>query len=402
MEAMLLELWLGLIIAAEAAAFGNTRRFLRRSRARSRQQWPAWEPSVSVLVPCKGTEPGLARNLRAIAAQRYRKAEFLFIVDSLSEPAVPIVRRLQRSGRRIKLLVTEPAPGYSGKIAALRTGVRRARGSVLVFADMDIAPGRDWLRTLIAPLADPRIPATTGYRWYVPIRGRAAECLRCVWDAVGLSVEFTERYAFFWGGSAAIRRSTFKKLGIVRRWRGQFSDDSVMTLALRARGQAPFFVPGAVSPSCAENRAGELVEWTNRQIWLTRLYNRKAWRHALLAFGFFAFVAATGFAALIAGLWNTRYIPFGILLLALPALGRVARHRWLQLSYQRLLPAHAERLQRFAWRVALCAALAPLLLFYNLLRAPALGGIEWRGNRYEKAKRTSSARSSARNRRRSP
>jgi ceramide glucosyltransferase len=52
-------------------------------------------PPLSVLKPLAGLDEGLESNLRTFFEQDYPKFELLFAVRTETDPAVPIVRRLQ-------------------------------------------------------------------------------------------------------------------------------------------------------------------------------------------------------------------------------------------------------------------------------------------------------------------
>src|SRR5260370_32391427 len=60
----------------------------------------------------------------------------------------------------------------SEKVNNLRVAVEQLppEFEVLVFADSDGRPGRNWLHNLVAPLGDVRIGATTTMRWLIPNR----------------------------------------------------------------------------------------------------------------------------------------------------------------------------------------------------------------------------------------
>ena len=44
----------------------------------------------------------------------------------------------------------------------------------------DRRPGPDWLAFLTQPLTRPEFPVSTGYRWYVPVKGGWASATRAM------------------------------------------------------------------------------------------------------------------------------------------------------------------------------------------------------------------------------
>ena len=109
-------------------------------------------PFASVIVPFRGLEPGLQENLAALFQQSYPEYEILFVTDSESDPALPIVQSLiaqhfQKIPGQIVLAGTATDSGQ--KVHNLREAVTRVdpRSEVLVFADSDARPEEHWLRS---------------------------------------------------------------------------------------------------------------------------------------------------------------------------------------------------------------------------------------------------------------
>ncbi|MFM8582738.1 MAG: hypothetical protein ACKOFW_14695 [Planctomycetaceae bacterium] len=61
-------------------------RFL--SRRLSRVEPLASPPPVRLIIPCRGVDPEMAANLRALVALDYPDLELCFVVESLTDPAV--------------------------------------------------------------------------------------------------------------------------------------------------------------------------------------------------------------------------------------------------------------------------------------------------------------------------
>jgi ceramide glucosyltransferase len=84
---------------------------------------------------------------------------------------------------------------------------------VLVFVDTDARPAKDWLATTSRAAGDETLGASTGYRWFIPERGGLASRLRGVWNAsIASALGGYTAKNFCWGGSTAIRRTTFERL----------------------------------------------------------------------------------------------------------------------------------------------------------------------------------------------
>jgi cellulose synthase/poly-beta-1,6-N-acetylglucosamine synthase-like glycosyltransferase len=281
------------------AATRFTRYALRRRSARQTR----YQPKAVVIVPCRGLEQGLEENIHAILTQDYRDYEVVFVTESENDPAHGALARLLKQRRRLAptawMVVAGEARNRGQKVhnllAALDTLNSIGRVDALVFADSDMRPARNWLTELVAPLGDHRVGATTGYRWYLPSKeegegrnlGRSfASTLLSVWNASALSL-LGERSGFAWGGSMAIRRENFDKLGVKERWQGALSDDYVLTSAVHEHGQRIKFAPQCLVPSRSEATVKDLLEFTTRQMRITRVYSPRVWRLACVSHALF-------------------------------------------------------------------------------------------------------------------
>src|SRR5215813_171560 len=133
-----------------------------------------YQPKAVVIVPCRGLEHDFEENMRAMLAQEYRDYEVVFVTESENDPAHEALSRLLKQSRRPGwMVVAGEAKNQGQKVHNLCAAIDTLnsidrRVEVLVFADSDARPTRNWLADLVAPLGDKRIGATTGYRWYVP------------------------------------------------------------------------------------------------------------------------------------------------------------------------------------------------------------------------------------------
>src|SRR6185503_10347814 len=182
-------------------------------------------------------EAGLVDNLRPLLTQDYPGYEVLFVFDAPHDPAIQIVDELRRTaGVATRIVIAGSATDSGQKVHNLRVAVTEVdpQSEVLVFVDTDARPARDWLKCLVAPLADETLGASTGYRWFIPSRGGIASRLRGVWNAsVASALGDDTAKNFCWGGATAIRRSKFEKLAVSKRWRGTVSDDFTITRVLK-------------------------------------------------------------------------------------------------------------------------------------------------------------------------
>jgi cellulose synthase/poly-beta-1,6-N-acetylglucosamine synthase-like glycosyltransferase len=337
---------------------------------------PDFHPFVSVIAPGRGLEPGLGENVRSLLTQDYPAYEVLFVFDRDDDPAANVVSHgFSQIGRTI---IAGPATDSGQKVHNLRVAVRRIdpKCEVLVFVDTDARPASDWLRKLVAPLADETLGAATGYRWFIPEKGGIASRLRGVWNASVASALGSDRAKnFCWGGSTAIRRTTFERLNVSGRWRGSISDDFTITRVLKEAKLPIHFTPLCLVASVGDCDFHELIEFTTRQIKITRVYASHLWLPLLLGSSLFT-IAFFGGLILIG--FHPRspvaYV-FPLIIFVLGAAKAVIRFRAVSTvlrTSQRDLVAHI-----FLW------PFASLLYLYNAIVAGFSRRLKWRGITYE-------------------
>jgi ceramide glucosyltransferase len=292
-----------LLFMQSVLALMATMRFARYALSGRSARQTRYQPRAAVIVPCRGLENGFEENIHAILTQDYRDYEVVFVTESENDPAHGALARLLKQRRRLSpptwMVVAGEARNQGQKVhnllAALDTLSSIGRVEALVFADSDMRPARNWLTELVAPLGDNRVGATTGYRWYLPSKegaagdapaGNFASTLLSVWNASALAL-LGENSRFAWGGSMAIRRENFDKIGVKERWQGALSDDYVLTSAVQEHGQSIKFAPQCLVASCSESTIKDLLEFTTRQMRITRVYAPGVWRLACVSHGLF-------------------------------------------------------------------------------------------------------------------
>jgi ceramide glucosyltransferase len=348
-------------------------------------------PFASVFVPCRGLDQGLRQNLSALFLQHYPSYELVFVSDRREDPALAVAESLAaefegQTVARARFVVAGPAVNSGQKVHNLLAAVAESDPSseVFVFVDTDARTRPDWLRSLVAPLGDEAVGAATGYRWFLPVTGNFASHLRSVWNASIASALGPDVWRnFCWGGSTAIRRATFERLNVRGRWRGTVSDDYALTRALQNAELAVRFVPACLNASVEDCAFRELVEFTTRQLKITRVYAPHLWRIVLVSNLLFVafFYGGLTLSALLAAFqlpfaWPLALVSVVFLLGVWKAFFRL-RAVALALEDQ-----HA-RIRAGLWAHLLLWPLTAVLFLYNALAAAASRRIVWRGVTYE-------------------
>lgn len=347
-----------------------------------------YAPFASVIAPCRGIDQGLNQNLSALFSQNYSEYEIVFVTDGPDDPAVPVIEQVRNAHPELptRIVFAGKAIRSGQKVHNLRHAVTEVdpRSEVLVFVDADARPNSSWLRALVSHLGDGQIGATTGYRWFISKGGRLSSQLLSVWNSsIASALGDNSKNNFCWGGSTAVRRSIFEKLEIREHWSGTVSDDFVIMRVLRNAGLGIKFVPACLTASLEECGFGQLLEFTTRQLQITRVYAPRFWKDALmggLLFNGFFF----GTIALII-VFAAKDIPFLIPLLSLAAvfiLGSAKAYvRWAAVCIP--LTHYQREMRKSLAAHLLLWPIAALLFLYNALVAMFSRTIRWRGISYE-------------------
>lgn len=375
-----------LLVLQSLWAFIDGLRFLRLIRDRKSRPAAHFTPAAAVVIPCKGVDAGFEQNVNCFLAQNYPTYQVLFAVADQDDAAYGRLReRLaappsSQSPVRTALVVAGLAENRGEKVHNLLRALEAVDPAteVLVFADIDATPATDWLASLVAPLADARITASTGFRWYLPGKGFASR-LRAAWDASIATMMGEHDHNFAWGGSMAMRTADFRRLRVAEHyWQSTVSDDYALTRAVRDAEGKIAFVPRCLVASREESSVREFLHWSNRQIIITRVYASQLWKLGLATYGFYCGTLALGVAALvIAAAPGARLLVAGVLAAVL-ALG-AAKGFIRTIVAREVFASHADGTSCY-W---LLSPLVPWVMLWNFMAAGLTRRIEWRGTEYE-------------------
>lgn len=348
-----------------------------------------YAPVTALICPCKGNELGLEDNLLALTKFDYPSYEIYFVLATSLDPALKIIERVKTaSARPVHIVIAGPAEGCGEKVYNLRRAVEALpeQFEVMVFTDSDVRLPHGWLKKLVAPLQDTRLGSTTTYRWIIPSRrigeGGFASAMASAWNAA-IATMLGPHDTFCWGGGTAIRRSVFNDVHALESWTGALSDDFALTSALEHHGKRILFCPECIAPTLHPWTGKDLLEFTNRQISITRVYSSKRWALGALAhLGYsltLVYALLTVLTAIISG---DPWLQFALLAMVVPLLAAI-KGAIRSVAISDALPEWKAKLNEWGWVWTFLAPVVPFLFAWNFLASLLSKTIRWRGIRYE-------------------
>ena len=177
-------------------------------------------PRVSVVVRSYNRLPALVELLQLLLVQDHDSFEIVVVEQSTDRPPADVAQ-LDALARDARLRILSFAP--LGGPCARNTGVRAARGELLVFIDDDDLPASaDWLRLHEANFSDPLCLGVTGQfvedgKPYVNLERARRQVLSfnvLKWQRVFARTDVRKRVESLMGGNAAIPRRTLERFGM--------------------------------------------------------------------------------------------------------------------------------------------------------------------------------------------
>ncbi len=341
-------------------------------------------PRTAVICPCRGIEPGLEPNLVSLCEFNHQNYEVFFVLASESDHAYSIVKRVAASSRVKATIIFAGKPqNCSEKVNNLRTAVEQLppEFEVLVFTDSDGRPGKSWLHHMVAPLTDSRIGAITTMRWFIPNHSDLPTALLAAWNAAVVTMLGDHEKNFCWGGGTAIRRKLFEEIGMLDIWQYSFSDDYSLTAAVEKTGRGIVFLPECLVPSYAQSDLTGLLEFTNRQVIITRVYRHQMWAMAFATHFLYCLTAVLGLYLALSLTLASRPAFQIMFLLILPFLLAAIRGAVRVIGVTEALPALRTQIMAQSWIYIILAMGIPSLYLWNFLssfgRRIRLRGIDY-------------------------
>jgi cellulose synthase/poly-beta-1,6-N-acetylglucosamine synthase-like glycosyltransferase/peptidoglycan/xylan/chitin deacetylase (PgdA/CDA1 family) len=244
------------LVVQVLGARSHVRRVRRQARAPLEYLGP-----VSVIVPAYNEAANIAATVRSLVDSDYPRLEVIVVDDGSTDGTADIVRRLRLPGVQVV------RQDNAGKPAALNTGIRYARGELLVLVDGDTVFAPDAVGRLIQPLRDGRVGAVSGNTKVANRRGLLGR-----WQHLEYVIGFNLDRRLFDvarcmptvpGAIGAFRRAALSDVGGVST--ETLAEDTDLTMAVIRAGWRVVYAPDAVAWTEAPGSLRQL--WRRRYRW---------------------------------------------------------------------------------------------------------------------------------------
>jgi len=245
-------------------------------------------PAVSNLKPIRGADPDAYENFASFCRQDYPAYELVFCVSDHEDPALQVIEELRRAfpERAIRVLYGAGRDAANDKVAKLDRLVGEAAHPVLVISDSDVRVGPDYLRTVVAALADPKVGATTCF--YVTAHEKTfADRLH----STGMLSDFYAGIIVAWqldgvkfalGPTIATTRERLAGFGGYRALENLPGDDLLVGRLIAEQGHEVKLLPYTVETVADFASLGELMQ--KRMRWMVVMRHMRRWGHFGLLF----------------------------------------------------------------------------------------------------------------------
>ncbi len=324
------------------------------------------QPSVTILKPLCGHEPGLLTRLLGFAHQCYSgTTQIVFGAQHRTDPAVNAVKRLAELRPEVAAEVAVEPRGFgtNRKVSNLINMMPLVRNEVVVLSDSDIEVGPSYLADVVAELQQPGVGAVTCL-----YHGIAGEGLWSRLSAMSINTYFLSNVVVArclglaqpcFGATIALRRETLEEIGGFDAFADCLADDYEMGLAVRRAGYEVAIPPFSVGHVCFERTATELLRHQMRQSRTIRSIDPVGYAGAIISHPFAL--------ALIAAVLGS---PLGLLVAALAVVCR---------TVQTIAVERAFALERQPyWLVPF----RDLIAFTTFVSGFFGTTVSWRGSRY--------------------
>ncbi len=262
-------------------------KFFRRSK-REYGKGPEFTPPVSILKPVKGLDPGAYANFASLCVQDYPAYEIVFCIDNPEDPNYAVIQEIRNDfpETHIRVLFGSHSSATNDKVAKLARLSAEAEHEYLVINDSDVRVRPDYLRTLVAPLADPKTGAVTCF--YLQSEDdtitESVQTVSMVSDFyAGCLTDWNiEGVKFALGPTIATTRERLAEFGGYESIDDRPADDLLVGQLIAAQGYKVELLPYCIQVVADYGSVSDLLQ--KRLRWIIEVRSIRPWGHFGLLF----------------------------------------------------------------------------------------------------------------------
>lgn len=110
---------------------------------------------ISIIIPAYNSEKTIGKTIEALLKQDYPKKNYKITIvdDGSNDNTCSVVSKYPVKLVKIK---------HSGPAKARNFGVKKSKGSIIVFTDADCVPSENWIKNMVEPFKNPEIVGVSG------------------------------------------------------------------------------------------------------------------------------------------------------------------------------------------------------------------------------------------------
>lgn len=365
-------------------------RHLHFTRRKYRPKPSSYQPKAALICPCKGIDTTFDRNIQSLFQQDYPDYEIFFVVQSTDDPAYEHLRQIIRanessSSAKANLSVAGVATTCAQKVHNLIHVCQDLpeEFEALVFVDSDACLKPYFLSSMIYPLRRREVGASTGYRWYIPVKYSMSNFVLSAMNASVASSLGPHEWNCTWGGAMAIQRETFRKTRVMEIWKNACTDDLPLTRAVKDAGLEVAFVPACIVASYEDMSWSQFFSFARRQFLITRVCMPRLWALAWISWGHFALAFWLGLALTFSlAIHHSEHTFFVAIMPAGLLAVFMAKAIIRQIMIRKILPEDRLRMVPGALTDILLGPVVAVIALLYLIASACTRTVVWRGIQY--------------------
>jgi len=269
-------------------AIYSTWKYFKQSRLVSPRD-RAFTPPVSCFKAIRGLDEGAYENFASLCRQDYPEYEILFCVDE-DDAVIPILKRLMQEfpNRQIRLLYGPDHVAINDKVARLDRCSKEARYDVWVLTDGDVRVAPDYLRSVVAPLQNPKTGAVTCFYSAMKDTGFTENLqelgMMCDFFPGILVAWLLDGVKFGFGQTIVTTRERVQGFGGFKEIENRPADDLLTCRMVAEQGFEVELLPYVVRTTPDFRSMKDLL--IKRVRWMTVMRHMRPWGHLGLIFTF--------------------------------------------------------------------------------------------------------------------